>query len=200
MYLSNRKTKMNVPSTLLLSGLALLSLLWTAPGETSDPLLEARELPLNILDGCATQDTACREGREFATRWVGRSPAGNLFVVWRTSCAGSADCRAWVVEKTASGANTLLGLSGEYHLNREAGPYPTVRVRMAVSDSQNHHVRYEWRGARYVRTDSRMVYRVDGAECGTQDECREAAREAMRRQQVDRAVKIWERVHGVSWI
>jgi hypothetical protein len=190
---------MNLKTLLLLPVLTALAAFWTAPGETSDPRLEARELPLDILGGCEPS-AACLEANDIHTRWIGRTPAGNLYMVWRAPCTESADCRAWVVEKSGNSVNTLLGLSGAYQLSRDAGPYPTVRVHTAVTDSQYHHVRYEWYGARYVRTDSRVVYRVDGVECGTQEECGTAAHEAMRQQQVDRAVKIWERVHGVSWI
>jgi hypothetical protein len=184
----------------LASVLAATSAVWTAPGETSDPLLSARELPLEILEVCAPQAAACLEAREFSSRWIGRTPDGNLFLVLHTPCEEAGACRAWVVEKTARGASTLLALSGEYRLSRGSGAFPAIQLRTVLNESQNHHARYEWRDSRYVRTDSRVVYRIDGAECGTRDECREAAREAMRRQQVDRAVKIWERVHGVSWI
>jgi hypothetical protein len=41
---------------------------------------------------------------------------------------------------------------------------------------------------------------VDGVECGTREECRRAASEAIAQKQVDRAVRIWENVGGVSWI
>jgi hypothetical protein len=51
-----------------------------------------------------------------------------------------------------------------------------------------------------VRAESRLVYRVDGVECGEPDQCAAAAREALRRDEVERALKIYERVHGVSWI
>jgi hypothetical protein len=194
------KITMNIRPLTLVTALAAISAVWTAPGETSDPLLAARELPLDILKGCAPQAAACLEAREFASRWIGRTPDGNLFLVLHTPCTEANECRTWVVEKTARGASTLLTLNGEYHLSRGTGAFPSIQLRTVLNESQNHHARYEWRDSRYVRTDSRVVFRIDGAECGTQDECHESAREAMRRQQVDRAVKIWERVHGVSWI
>jgi hypothetical protein len=191
---------MRLHTLILASVLAALSAVRTAPGETSDPLLTARELPLDILEGCAPQAAACLEATEFASRWIGRTPDGNLFLVLHTLCTEVGSCRGWVVEKSAHGARTLLALTGEFRLSRGSGAFPAIQLRTALNESQNHHARYEWRDSRYVRTDSRVVYRIDGTECGTREECREAAREAMRHQQVDRAVKIWERVHGVSWI
>jgi hypothetical protein len=41
---------------------------------------------------------------------------------------------------------------------------------------------------------------VDGVECGTREECRRSASEAIAQKQVDRAVRIWENIGGVSWI
>ena len=69
-----------------------------------------------------------------------------------------------------------------------------------MSATEGAYSRYEWTGNTYTRTASRLVYNVDGVECGTREECNDAAREALKQHQVDRAVKILENVNGVSWI
>jgi hypothetical protein len=69
-----------------------------------------------------------------------------------------------------------------------------------MSATEGAYNRYEWNGKAYDRTASRLVYNVDGVECGTREECRRSASEAIAQKQVDRAVRIWENIGGVSWI
>jgi len=186
----------------LLSALitGIVTLVWTGAGESSDPTLTARELPAEIANPCtaAAPLEACRTP-EFNRRWVGRTARGDLFVVTDDRCTGN-DCRAWLVEKSAGSATTLLTFDKNFRLHQAPGAYPVIETYAAISSTQAAYNRFEWNGRGYARTTERLVYRVDGAECGTSDECRTAAAEALKQQQVDRAVKIWENVHGVSWI
>jgi len=177
--------------------------LWTVAAETYDPALTAVELPVEIVHSCAPSSgrasDACLEAREFDSHWVGRSRQGSIFIVMRPGCSGTT-CRAWLVEKSGHGVRALLALNGQYHLSREHQVYPSVQVQAVLPDQRQQVSHYEWQGGRYVRTDTRVLYRVDGIECGTRQQCREAAQDAFRRQNIDRGVKIYERVHGVSWI
>lgn len=182
----------------LITGIATLA--WTGAGETSDPTLTARELPAGIAKPCTTTAPleACRTP-EFNRRWVSRTARGDLFVVTDDRCSGN-DCRAWLVEKSDGATTTLLTFDRNFRLHQDPGAYPVVETYTALSSAQAAYSRFEWNGRGYARTAERLVYRVDGAECGTSDECRTAAAAALKQQQVDRAVKIWENVHGVSWI
>jgi hypothetical protein len=181
--------------------LAVTAFFWTAAGETSDPLLFARELPLEVVTDCTlSADVAsCQGGDEPVSRWVGRTARGDLFLVTLPHCPGNG-CRGWLVEKTETGAATLLSLTGHFGLRRGARGYPAVEVRTELSELHSAYASFEWTGERYVRTSSRLVYRVNGRECGTREECQATAAQALDKRQTDEAVRIWERVHGVSWI
>ncbi len=186
----------------LLSALitGIVTLVWTGAGETSDPTLTARELPAEIASPCtaAALLESC-SALEFNRRWVSRTARGDLFVVTDDRCRGN-DCRAWLVEKSNGSATTLLTFDRNFRLHQSPGAFPVIETYTELSATQAAYGRFEWNGRAYTRTAERLVYRVDGAECGTSDECRTAAAEALKQQQVDRAVKIWENVHGVSWI
>lgn len=177
--------------------------LWAVAAETHDPALLAAELPADVLQSCApASDLAaeqCLQATDFDSRWVGRSRQGTLFLVMRPGCQGT-DCRAWLVEKSDHGARALLAVNGQYQLSRESQAYPTVQVRAVLPDQREQVSRYEWQGNRYVRTGTRVTYSIDGVPCGTREQCGAAAQDAFRRQNIDRGVKIYERVHGVSWI
>jgi len=170
---------------------------WTAAGESADPRLSARELPPEILNACGTG--GCVDDVDYRARWVGRTPAGNLFVVGRTSCIAGR-CTHWLVEKGATPVRVLLELDGAFALYRLAGRYPAVEVRRHASDQGLSYLRFEWTGEQYVRTSARRVYEVGGVECGTREECAAAAERALTTQRVDRALRIWQQVYGVSWI
>lgn len=180
--------------------IGLAAALWTGAGETSDPTLADGELPGDIINTCAvtTGETAC-DARGFNRRWVAKSSHGDLFIVTNERCAGD-DCRAWLVEKSGTGAATLLGFEPNFRVRGEKFGYPVIEGYAELSDIEAAYTRYEWDGVSYAKAASRQVYSVDGRECGTLAECRGAAQEAITQQQVDRAVRIWENVHGVSWI
>jgi hypothetical protein len=180
---------------------ASLVLGWTSVGESSDPVLAVDELPLEMLAQCATGAPAqpdCRPGETLVSRWVGRSERGDLFL---TSAAGCVDavCRAWLFERGAQRVAMLLALEGQVSV-RAGGDYPLVEARAPLVTGETITSRYRWNGQSYERTEAELRYRVDGIECGTAAQCRQAADAALEGERVDRAVRIYERVHGVSWI
>lgn len=199
----NRILKKRLPGSLVAGTLALVAVFWTGPGETFDPVLAARDLPVEIAGCVATTEAGrdtCVSKKGVTSRWIGRTARGDLFLVLRPDCAVSNDCRAWVVERTTQGSATLLGVSGEIRLYRGNGVYPTVQSRLELSEANSTYTRFEWRGDQYVSTEKRMVYRVGGVECGTRAECVQVARDALRQNDADSTVRIYEHVHGVSWI
>ena len=175
---------------------------WTGTGESSDPVLADSQIPVDIASTCAlTQagDIGACDQHAFGRRWVAKTVRGDLFIVTNERCTGSA-CRAWLVEKSDSSATTLLSFEATFRVREGKGNYPAIESYTAMSATEGAYSRYEWTGKAYARTDSRLVYNVDGVECGTREECRLAASEAVTQKQVDRAVRIWENVGGVSWI
>ena len=176
--------------------------LWTGTGESSDPVLANRELPADIASACGlTQagDIGACDQASFERRWVAKTARGDLFIVTNERCTGR-ECRAWLVEKTEAAATTLLSFDADFRLREDKNGYPAIESYSALSASEGAYSRYEWNGNAYDRSASRLVYNVDGVECGTREECRHAAGEAIAQKQVDRAVRIWENVGGVSWI
>lgn len=185
-------------------GFALIAagLAWTPAGQTSSPLLAMHELPAEIVNDCrpGQWSEACPDGRDFISRWIGRSAQGDLFLVRARHCPLHTSCRAYLVERSAGQPAVLLALDGPFGVHRGAGAYPAFEVRIALSDVQSAVSRFEWTGRAYARTASRLIYRVDGDDCGTAEQCREAARAALRRGDIERALKIWQQVDGIAWI
>jgi hypothetical protein len=167
--------------------LASAALGWTPAGRTSGAQLDVRDLPFEA------------DGAHYRSQWVGGTPAGELFLVTRTDCARPT-CSSWLMEKAASKAHVLLELDGSLRLQRVTGTYPVVEQRTRADDVSVLLMRYEWNGHQYARTFAQQVYQVNGFECGTRDECRTAAERALAARKVDRAVRIWQKVYGVSWI
>lgn len=181
----------------------LVTVFWTGPGETFDPVLPASELPSEIVRCTLTTETgqdACIGLKRVTSRWIGRTTRGDLFLVLRSECPVPTECHAWVVERTTRGTAALLGVNGEIRLYRGDGVYPTVQSRRELSEVHSSYTRFEWRGDQYVSTEKRVVYRVGGVECGTRAECAQAARAALQQGDADSTVEIYEHVHGISWI
>jgi hypothetical protein len=182
---------------------ALPALFWTATGETSDPFLLDRDLPLEVvgqcLDNAADRDRGCTPESSYSKHWVGRAGDANLFLVRLVPCTDGA-CRAWLLAKTTRGVNVLLATNGELSISPGVGAFPAVQTFSDVSAGQSLVSRFDWNGHQYTRTDARLVYSVDGEECGSADQCHEVAQDAMNVRKIDKALRIWEQVHGVSWI
>jgi hypothetical protein len=175
---------------------------WTGTGESSDPVLADREIPAEVASHCLSTLTGLSDACEpssFMRRWVAKTLRGDLFILTNERCQGR-DCRAWLVEKSGTAVTTLLGFDTRFRLREDKDGYPVIESYTTLSTAEGAYSRYEWNGSAYARTASRLVYNVDGAECGTREECRHVANEAITQKQVDRAVRILERVGGVSWI
>lgn len=184
--------------------LALPALVWTGTGESSDPQLQPMELPADILNDCpvvamTATHSPCRRA-DFRTQWIGPTPRGDLYWVARDIC-GPEGCRNWLVVRTHSGGVlTLLAVTGELRLEFGQENFPVVQTRLELADSYTSYNRFEWSSEQYVRTETRLVHRIDGFECADESQCLTAAQEALREQHPDRAVRIWQQVHGVNWI
>jgi hypothetical protein len=193
------KQALTLLNTLIIGFAAVV---WTDTGESSDPVLADRELPAEIASRCVLAQngdaTICHES-SFERRWVARTAQGDLFIVTNDRCTGS-ECRAWLVEKSEAAAGVLLSFDATFRVREDKSGYPVIESYAGMSATEGAYSRYEWNGKAYDRTASRLVYNVDGVECGTREECRHAASEAIAQKQVDRAVRIWENVGGVSWI
>ena len=196
-------------TTKFLRGIAALSLTaWTAAGESADPTLHATDLPRGLFE-CSPQPQ-CFAAMPLTTRWIARTPAGNLFTV---SCAGhlaGSDCGAWLVEKRASGASALLELAGEYEFFSDdarihsvggapARRYPHVRLREAIDENAVSVREFVFAEHHYRLERTRTVYLVDGVECGSQAQCHQAAVAAVRLGREASALRIWSQVHRREW-
>jgi hypothetical protein len=188
----NRLRASRIASALLLGAVALG---WTMAGETSNPQLTVADLPAGLVDACAARD--CGDGLALESRWIGRTPHGDLFIVAHKDCN---DCSRWLLEKTTATSRLLLELNGHYELHRGSGAYPAIELRTRDDATQIQFVRYEWDGNQYTRTVAQQVYEVNGVECGTREECQAAAKGALEANDTDRALVIWQQVWGISWI
>jgi len=171
----------------------------SSSGESSNPALTTAELPTDILRDCATDSAPCGENN-FNIGWIARLPHGHLFFVKRARCDGES-CDGWLVAKNEQGATeVMLSVAGDVRIEQGAGKYPIVRTRAELSDSYTSYARYDWTDGHYTRTETRLMHRIDGVECAGEDDCDAAAKRALRNRQPDRAVRIWQQVHGVNWI
>lgn len=178
-----------------LTGIAVIvGVGWTGLGESADPMLKVADLPLGLV-ACAPQARCALPG-DTKVEWVGRTPRGHLFIV-APPCV-KAGCEAWLVEKGSGQAQALLGVSGQYQILRGTQGYPDVRVRNDVSATEISSTRFHWKDGAYLQAETETLFRVDGEECGTRNECLAAAQAALAVRPA-RALKIWETVDKVSW-
>ena len=174
---------------------------WTSVGESSDPVLAVDELPLELLAQCASASpgsTDCQPGETLVSHWVGRSARGDLFLTSQSDCIDQS-CRAWVFERGRQHVSLLLALEGQVNA-RPGGDYPLIESRALLATGETVLSHYRWSGQAYERADAEMHYRVDGVECGTAEQCQGVAHDALEGDRIDRAVRIYERVQGISWI
>ena len=179
-----------------LLGTALLALV-PSRGAAVSPSLDTGA----ALDwqGCAS-DGCPSPSSGLTTQWVSRTQAGNLFLVVQNSCADPKGCGAWLVERTARGTDLRLDISGQFQVVSSGQRIPDVQTWHVVADNETVYTRYRWVAGTYLKVETRHVYNVDGVECGTAMECYHVASDAHQHHQTDRALKIWEQVHNVSWI
>lgn len=195
---------MNLLTTNCVRAIAALALTaWTAAGESADPTLHVTDLPRGLFE-CNPQPQ-CFAAMPLTTRWIARTPAGNLFTV---SCA-NAECSAWLVEKRAGRVSALLELAGEYQFYSDsaraevrdapARQYPNVRLREPTDNNAVSVREFVFADHHYRLEQMRTVYLVDGVECGTQAECHQTAVAAVRVGREASALRIWSQVHGREW-
>ncbi len=178
---------------------AAVALGWTGNNEAvSLPPVES-ELVSSAGD-CASTERCPTVAGNMLTHWISRTNSGNLFLVMQTDCQAPERCASWFVERTARGVATRLNIEGQFRVLNSNKPIPDVQTWRALSDSETEYTRYTWTASAYVKTETRTAYRVDGVECGTALECYQAAGKAHAERNTGRALKIWEKVHKVSWI
>lgn len=179
---------------------AAVTLGWTGSNEAvSMPALES-ELVSGAGD-CASTDTRCPVvAGNMLMHWISRTNSGNLFLVLQNDCQTPERCASWFVERTARGTATRLNIEGQFRVLHSSKPIPDVQTWRALSDSETEYTRYTWTAGAYIKVETRTAFSVDGVECGTALECYQTANKAHAEHNTGRALKIWEKVHKVSWI
>lgn len=171
---------------------------WTASNGTATPGTD-NEASFPSFE-CVQSDTCTVADSQVQTRWLGRTPSGNLFLVTQSACADTNRCRALFVERTARGTGATLDVEGRFQLVRNGKRVPDVQTWREVSENEILQTRYTWVAGTYRKAESRTVYRVDGVECGSAAECNDLAARAHQQRRTDRALRIWETVHKISFI
>jgi len=192
---------MHLPLPTLFAAVLGTSLMgWSASNGTAMPGTESEasfpSFECAQSDSCIVSDGATRT----YTHWVGRTPSGNLYLVTQASCPDGGRCGAWFVERTARGLGPQLNVEGRFQIVRNGQRVPDVQTWREVSDSELVQTRYRWLSGAYRKVETRSIYRVNGVECGTAEECNHQAQQAHQQHQTDKALRIWETVHKVSWI
>jgi hypothetical protein len=189
------------PTTALVAGLlALLAFGWTDSDRARHVVAEA-ETAASLPEDLCNPPERCQMAQDgYTTHWISRTGSGNLYLVLPTDCRASGHCGAWFVERTARGVATRLNLEGEFRVLNSGQPVPDVQVVRALSESEAEVTRYTWKFSTFVASETRHVYRVDGEECGTALECYQKAQAAHQNRHTDKALKIWEKVHNLSFI
>jgi len=188
-------------STPILSAalLAVVALGWTDNNEAVSTAALENELSTGPED-CASTERCPVNAGAILTHWISRTNTGNLFLVMQADCQTPERCAAWFVERTARGYATRLNVEGQFRVIHSNKPIPDVQTWRALSESETEYTRYTWTIGAYVKTETRTAYRVDGVECGSALECYQAASKAHEQRNTGRALKIWEKVHNVSFI
>ena len=189
-----------LPNPILVAVLtAVVTLGWTGGNEAvSMPALES-----GLVTGageCPATGRCPVVAGNILTHWISRTNSGNLFLVVQTDCQTPERCPSWFVERTARGVATRLNIEGQFRVIHSSKPIPDVQTWRALSDSETEYTRYTWTAGAYVKVETRTAYRVDGVECGSALECYQAASKAHAERNTGRALKIWEKVHNVSFI
>lgn len=155
----------------------------------------------------AIQTLACPGGNDclpiidgVRMHWVSRTDNGDLYLLVRAECPERERCDAWFVERTARGMTARLGVDGRFRVLHNGSSVPDVQAWRAVSENEFEVTRYRWAGGVFSRTETRTVYIVDGEECGSAADCHHKARSAHDQRHTGRALRIWEKVHNLSFI
>jgi len=179
--------------------LAVATLGWTGNNEAFSVATLENELVTDAED-CAVTDRCPAVAANVLTHWISRTNSGNLFLVLQTDCQTPEHCAAWFVERTARGTATRLNIEGQFRVLQSNQAIPDVQTWRALSETETEYTRYTWTAGAFVKSETHTAYRVDGVECGSALECYQAANKAHAERNTGRALKIWEKVHNVSWI
>lgn len=183
---------------LLTALLAVVALGWPVHSEVVSTAALENELTADA--GCASFESCPTVAGEVLTHWISRTHSGNLFVVMQARCPTTEHCAASFVERTARGTATRLNVEGQFRVIQGNKAIPDVQTWRALSDSETEYTRYTWTSDAYIKAETRTAYNVDGIECGSALECYQAANRAHAEKDTGRALKIWEKVHKVSFI
>ncbi|HCU53528.1 MAG TPA: hypothetical protein DIC36_04345 [Gammaproteobacteria bacterium] len=190
---------MHLPFPALFAAVLGTSLMgWTASNGTATPGTDS-EASFPSFE-CVQKNNCTTADNQTHTHWLGRTPSGNLYLVTQSACTDANRCSSWFVERTARGMGATLNVEGRFQLVRDGQRVPDVQTWREVSDHEIVKTRYTWVSGTYRKAETRTVYRVDGVECGTASECNELATRAHQEHRTDKALRIWETVHKVSWI
>ncbi len=178
---------------------AVVTLGWTGSNKAiSLPGLES-ELVSGSAD-CPTNEPCPVMAGNILTHWISRTNSGNLYLVLQADCRDPQRCGSLFVERTTRGVATRLSIEGQFRVLHSSKSIPDVQTWRALSDTETEYTRYSWTSGAYVKVETRTAYNVDGVECGSALECYQAASKAHAERNTGRALKIWEKVHKVSWI
>jgi len=186
------------PFLVAVSAMAVM-LGWTGTNGAVNTAGLENELARNDA-GCASAAPCTAVAGEVLAHWISRTSTGNLFLVMPASCQSAESCAARFVERTAQGTATRLNINGQFRVLHGDKPIPDVQAWRVLSDSETEYTRYTWTAGAYIKVDTRTAYSVDGVECGSALECYQTANKAHAEHNTGRALKIWEKVHKVSWI
>jgi hypothetical protein len=193
--------KRSGPKPILVTALlAVIALGWTS---NNDEMVSTAAFENELVTGdigCAASDSCPVVAGEVLTHWISRTNSGNLFLVMQAHCQTVAGCATRFVERTARGTATRLNIEGQFRVLHSGKAIPDVQTWRALSDSETEYTRYTWTAGAYIKAETRTAYSVDGIECGSALECDQAASKAHAERNTGRALKIWEKVHNVSFI
>ncbi len=185
--------------TLLAALLAVVALGWPVHNEVVSTAGLENELAADAA-GCAAFDNCPTIAGEVFAHWISRTSNGNLFLVMQSRCQTAEHCVASFVERTERGTATHLNVEGQFQVIHGNKSIPDVQTWRTLSDSETEYTRYTWTAGAYIKAETRIAYQVDGVECGSALECYQTASKAHSERNTGRALKIWEKVHNVSFI
>jgi hypothetical protein len=149
---------------------------------------------------CAVADECLPMVDGVRMHWVSRTGNGDLYLMVRADCRGPDLCGAWFVERTPRGMAARLNIAGRFRVIASGKAVPDVQAWRTLSENEFEVTRYTWAGGAFQRVETRTVYTVDGEECGSALDCYQKAQDAHRERHTDKALRIWEKVHSVSFI
>jgi len=179
--------------------LAVLMFGWV-PGNDAESSAEPQEPSAARSALCPVADECLPMVDGVRMHWVSRTANGDLYLMVRTDCRGPELCGAWFVERTARGVAARLNIEGRFRVIASGKPVPDVQAWRALSENEFEVTRYTWSAGAFQRVETKTLYAVDGEECGSALDCYQKAQAAHQQRRTDKALRIWEKIHNVSFI